>query len=239
MMMKKLVGIIGGAGVAATNKLLEIIETSLTQNGAFRDCHHPEMVVYQATQAPSRSMFLEGKGKNFFDDYVNIGLRLKSINATKLCMCCNTAHYSIFELEKAIGLPFINLIDSVIEKAVAKKYKNIALIASDGCLLGQVYEKSLARMQADIHFLYPDKTMQQMVTRGICNIKNVKRFQKDDEENPVTIFSNIDKFFAEKGVDAIIWGCTDIGVVSFPTLFPSIDSLHILAEKIIEEYQNE
>lgn len=237
--MKKLVGIIGGAGVAATNKLLEIIETTLTQNGAFRDCHHPEMVVYQATQAPSRSMFLEGKGKNFFDDYVEIGLKLKSIQATKLCMCCNTAHYSIFELEKAIGLPFINLIDSVIEKAAAKNCKNAALIASDGCLLGQVYEKSRARLQADINFIYPDKAMQQMVTKGICNIKNTKRFQPNDEENPVRIFSDIDKFFADKGIDTIIWGCTDIGVVSFPTTCNSINSLYVLAEKIIEEYKNE
>lgn len=237
--MNTLVGIIGGAGVAATNKLLEIIENTFTQNGAFRDCHHPEMVVYQATKAPSRSMFLEGKGKNFFDDYAAVGKKLKSIGATKLCMCCNTAHYSIFELEKVIGLPFINLIDSVIEKAAAGKYKNVALIASDGCLLGQVYEKSLARRQADINFIYPDKTVQQLVTKGICNIKNIKRFQPDDEENPVRIFSRIDNFFAEKGVDAVIWGCTDIGVVSFPALLPSVDSLHVLAEKIIEEYQNE
>lgn len=236
--MKKLVGIIGGAGVAATNKLLEIIENTLTKNGAFRDCHHPEMVVYQATLAPSRSMFLEGKGENFFDDYATVGKKLKSIGATKLCMCCNTAHYSIFELEKAIGLPFINLIDSVIDKAAASKYKNVALIASDGCLLGQVYEKSLERKQADINFIYPDKNVQQLVTKGICNIKNRKRFQPDDEENPVTIFSNIDKFFAEKGVDAIIWGCTDISVVSFPTMCQSIDSLHVLAEKIIEEYNS-
>ena len=54
-----MIGIIGGAGVAATNKLLELIENKLTKEGAFRDCHHPEMIIWQATQAPSRSLFLE------------------------------------------------------------------------------------------------------------------------------------------------------------------------------------
>ena len=29
-----MIGVIGGAGVAATNKLLEIIENKITQNGA-------------------------------------------------------------------------------------------------------------------------------------------------------------------------------------------------------------
>ena len=39
-----MIGIIGGAGVAATNKLNELIEIDLTSKGAFRDCHHPEII---------------------------------------------------------------------------------------------------------------------------------------------------------------------------------------------------
>lgn len=50
-----MIGIIGGNGVAATNKLLQLIEEKITKNGVFRDCHHPEMIAWQATRAPSRS----------------------------------------------------------------------------------------------------------------------------------------------------------------------------------------
>ena len=32
-----MIGIIGGNGVAATNKLLQLIEEKITKNGAFRD----------------------------------------------------------------------------------------------------------------------------------------------------------------------------------------------------------
>ena len=77
------VGVIGAAGVAATNKLCELIEEKYTRNGAFRDCHHPEMIIYQATQAPSRSMYLEGKGPSYIDDYVNVGIKLKNAGADK------------------------------------------------------------------------------------------------------------------------------------------------------------
>jgi hypothetical protein len=58
--------IIDGAGVAATNKILVMMENFFTQHGAFRDTHHPEVIVYYATQAPSRSLFLEGKGGLFY-----------------------------------------------------------------------------------------------------------------------------------------------------------------------------
>ena len=77
-----MIGVIGGNGVAATNKLCQLIEEDLTKNGAYRDVHHPEMIVWQATQAPSRSMYLEGKGPSWIEDYVNVGLKLKECGCT-------------------------------------------------------------------------------------------------------------------------------------------------------------
>lgn len=108
-----MIGVIGGNGVAATNKLCQLIEEKCTQNGAFRDCHHPEMIVWQATQAPSRSMYLEGRGESFLDDYIRIGKHLKVCGCDTLCMCCNTAHYFIDELKDSIGIEIINILEEV------------------------------------------------------------------------------------------------------------------------------
>ena len=83
-----MIGIIGGNGVAATNRLCQLIEERCTRKGAFRDGHHPEMLIWQATKVPSRSMYLEGKGPNWIEDYVEIGRKMKECGCTKLCMCC-------------------------------------------------------------------------------------------------------------------------------------------------------
>ena len=82
-----MLGIIGGNGVAATNRLLELIEEKYTRNGAFRDAHHPEMIVWQATQAPSRSMYLEGKGESFISDYVRNCVCVAIPRTTQLMNC--------------------------------------------------------------------------------------------------------------------------------------------------------
>ena len=87
-----MLGVIGGNGVAATNRLCQLIEEKRTRSGAYRDDHHPEMIIWQATHAPSRSMYLEGRGPSFIEDYVNIGKSLKQLGCSELCMCCNTAH---------------------------------------------------------------------------------------------------------------------------------------------------
>ncbi|MDR2410467.1 MAG: amino acid racemase [Bacteroidales bacterium] len=232
-----IIGVIGGAGVAATNKLCELIEKELTEAGAFRDEHHPEMIIYYATKAPSRSMYLEKRGPSFIEDYLNIGIKLKKSGANVICMCCNTAHYAIDELQKLIGLPFINVIEEVILFAKKTDRHKIGLIASDGCLKGKVYERYFESLFTIAQIIYPDPQFQQEVTRGICNIKNKNRFLEENHpDRPKTIFSKVYNHLLEKGAEIVISGCTDISVdFNHDNL---IDSLSILAKKIINIHNN-
>lgn len=233
-----MIGIIGGAGVAATNKLLELIENKLTNDGAFRDCHHPEMLIFQATSAPSRSMYLEGKGESFIPAYVQAGIKLKNAGATKLCMNCNTAHFAIEELSEKIGLPFINLVEEVVREVAISKVKRVGLLVSDGCLQGHVYEKYFSKLAADVEIIYPDEQLQRLVTKGICNIKNKNRFAPENSpERPAEIFRNLCSELHNAGAEKIIIGCTDIRV-DF-TADNTIDSLTILCDRIIKESQHE
>jgi aspartate racemase len=231
------IGIIGGAGVAATNKLNDLIESTLTKNGAYRDCHHPEIIIYQATKTPSRSMYLEGKGDSFIDDYIEIAKKLNLAGATKICMCCNTAHFAIEEIERKTALPFINMIEAVVIKAQKANKKNIGLVASDGCLMGEVYEKYFQRIFSTANIYYPDADIQKAVTKGICNIKNQSRFLAQNAvERPCSIFKNVCDHLFHKGAELIIIGCTDIRV-DFK-MANTIDSLETLAECILYECFN-
>jgi aspartate racemase len=236
--MTNKIGIIGGAGVAATNKLNELIEIELTKNGAIRDCHHPEIIVYQATQAPSRSMYLEGKGESFIDDYVDVAKKLKQIGSDILCMCCNTAHYAIDEIEEKSGIHIINLIEEVAKEVARQKIFKVGLIASDGCLRGKVYEKYFSRILPDVTIIYPDEKMQKEVTKGICNIKNLARFLPlEHPDRPSYIFTNICNRLFDKGAGLIVVGCTDIRVdFKYEN---TIDSLEVLAKTILNYWKRE
>jgi len=238
--MKK-IGIIGGAGVAATNKLNCMIEEYFTLNGAIRDCHHPEIITYQAVNVPSRSMFLEGRGESFIPGYIEIGKKLKLLDVDIICMSCNTAHYAIDILKNEIELPFINMVDLVAKEVLmSEKNNKIGLIASDGCILGKVYEKYLNEYLPNSTIIYPDKQTQSEVTKGICNIKNTNRFLNENNSlRPKSIFLNVCNHLTDAGADIIISGCTDIAVDFLPEDFEQvkvIDSLTVLAKAIIKEY---
>lgn len=226
------IGVIGGAGVAATNKLCELIEIQYTLNGAFRDAHHPEMIIYQATKAPSRSMYLEGKGENFIEDYISVAKKLKEAGADTLCMCCNTAHYAIDSIQEAVKIPFINLIKEVVIEAKKTGKQKIGLVASDGCLKGRVYEKYFTEIFPESQIIYPNTEIQKLVTQGICNIKNTNRFKAiDDAERPAHIFREVHDWLVNQNAELIIMGCTDIRV-DYEHTNDTIDSLEILANKI-------
>lgn len=240
-----MIGIIGGGGVAATNKLNTLIEEKLTKLGAYRDCHHPEILTWQATKAPSRSMYLEGRGPSWIEDYVDIGKKLKDCGCTKLCMCCNTAHYAIDILEKETNLPFINLLDLVALKCNELGAKRVGMMCSDGLRKVRLYDKRFNIVAPDIQLIYPDEEYQKLVTLGICNAKNKIRFEdpKVFSDHPSNCLLKVCNHLIEvKKVDCIVAGCTDLRNVFYlsseHTTVDYVDSLEVLADSIIDEFRN-
>lgn len=238
-----MIGIIGGNGVAATNRLCQLIEEKVVKAGGYRDCHHPEMIIWQATQVPSRSMYLEGRGESFIPGYVEIGKKLKACGCEELCMCCNTAHYYINELQERIGLPFVNLIELVAQKVKSLGVKKVGLMCTDGLVKVKLYDRVFAKVCPDTEIIYPDPEHQALVTLGISNAKNDKRHLPiDDPENPIFCFSKVVENLKTKGAECIIAGCTDINNVyrgydnnAKDILY--VDSLKVLADYICDKYK--
>ena len=234
-----MIGVIGGNGVAATNRLLQLVENRIVNHGGYRDAHHPEMIIYQATQVPSRSMYLEGRGESFIPGYIEIGLKLKSCGCTELCMCCNTAHYAVKELEEQVGLPFINLLEEVVRECGKQNVKRIGMMCSDGLRKIGLYDKYFMAIDTGMKLVYPEKDMQRLVTLGICNAKNNKRNTPESDEYPETLFGRVCDYLVEQGVECIVSGCTDISAVFCPEKqwkgSVYIDSLTVLADRIYEK----
>ena len=223
------IGVIGGNGVAATNRLCDMVERKVTGKGAFRDAHHPEMIVWQATSVPSRSMFLEGRGPDWRPDYVRIAKSLKSLGCDIGCMCCNTAHYAIDDVVNESGLKFINLLEEVAVAAKSKGLGKVVMFCSDGARKFDMYGKVFRRICPEVELCYPAETDQKEVTKIICAVKTTARFAQAPAEMLVSLANNANA--------PVILGCTDLRVALQPDT-PlggniAIDSLECLADAIV------
>jgi aspartate racemase len=234
-----MLGIIGGAGVAATNLLQTRIEELFTLAGAFRDSHHPEILSFQATQAPSRSMYLEGNGESFVPQYQDIARQLELAGATLIAMCCNTAHANYADIANAVSVPFIHLINETTQRVAKSNVKKVGLIASHGCVISNIYQTKMTELCKDKELLIPSIEQQSLITKAIVNIKSSRRFSPTDSENrPRNTFQEVVNSFQNQGCDAIILGCTDIAVdfsVQNNHNMVYFDSLQILADSIFQK----
>lgn len=225
------IGVIGGNGVAATNLLCEMIERKMTSAGAFRDAHHPEMIVWQATSAPSRSMFLEGRGPDWRPHYIEIARQFRQLKCDIGCMCCNTAHYALEDVETGSGLPFIDLLKEVALVAQSSGEKQFELFCSDGARKFDLYGKIFRRICPDVKLAYPDETRQNAVTQVICGVKTSARMERDNVP-----LQQLEVLVAGAR-HPVIFGCTDLRVAyGSQAELPSavaIDSLECLADKIV------
>ena len=233
------IGVIGGNGVAATNRLCDMVERKITAAGAFRDAHHPEMIVWQATSVPSRSMFLEGRGPDWRPDYVRIAKSLKSLGCDACCMCCNTAHYAVREIAEASGLRFIDILEEVALSAKATGRTEFELFCSDGARKFDIYGKAFARVFPEARIHYPADERQKLVTRTICDVKNKSRFlSPDDSASPRDLLLRL----IEDASHPVLLGCTDLRV-ALPPGEPlpdavAVDSLECLADAIVRETED-
>ena len=231
------IGVIGGNGVAATNRLCDMVERKVTSHGAFRDAHHPEMIVWQATNVPSRSTFLEGRGADWRPDYIRIAKTFKGIGCNLCCMCCNTAHYAVEDVERESGLEFINILEEVALRAKEIGHGRYEVFCSDGARKFDLYGAAFAKTYPDCELVYPSEERQRLVTEVICGVKTKTRIEGDS--NLLKLNSLI-----ETAAAPVILGCTDLRVAYSNDVQPiggklAIDSLECLADAIVRRFEEE
>ncbi|MBP7828230.1 MAG: aspartate/glutamate racemase family protein [Planctomycetota bacterium] len=231
-------GVIGGAGVAAGARLAARLEERVTALGGFRDAHHPELILWQATSAPSRSLFLENRGPDFTPVYERIGRHLRDCGADVFCMACNAAHARAAEISRAVGLPMIHLLDETFG-AVRRRWpevRKVGVLCSTGSRDARIFDRSAAGLELG----FADDEVQGWITAGICGVKNRNRFLPEGHpDRPRTQFRRACERLVRDGAQALVLACADIGV-DFPDETvagaPVVDSLAALADAMLDHW---
>lgn len=233
-----MIGVIGGAGVAAGARLAAHLEELVTAMGAYRDVHHPELILWQATSAPSRSLFLEGRGPDFMPTYVNIGRQMKACGADVFCMACNAAHSRAVQIEQAVGLPLIHLLGELfaVSRERYPQAKKVGVLSSAGSRDCHIFDNHATGLD----LLFANNEIQQLITAGICGVKNNRRsLPETHPERPRVQFLEACRNLIAGGAQVLALACSDIGA-DFPfdevDGTPVVDSMKVLAEAILRHW---
>ncbi len=234
----EVIGVIGGCGVAAAIELLHLIEKKLvTKYNCINDPEQPEVILHQATQAPSRINYAAGTSSVSFAPYfIKVAKMLKYAGATLGCIPCNTAHCVIDTIEKESGLPFINLIDTTLTY-VTTQYPdvcNVGILCSVGTVHSKIYDNSKNKFFKNLNIIYPSANLQESINEGIFAVKSGIMY-KDPLKGQEYFFKSLE-YLENQGAELIILGCTEIPLALTDIKYkniPLVNTIDVLAEECI------
>ena len=194
------IGILGGMGPAATADFYSKI---VRATPALRDQDHPQALIWSDPSIPDRTSALAGDGPHPGPQLADGARRLERGGAGLIAVPCNTAHAFLAEIQAAVDIPVLNMIeetrDRVIEDGLVPARK-IARLAARGTVRARLYQHAFARSGVEV--VVPDVALQERVAEAIACVKS----DASDARAGELLASVVAAFFAD-GIDAVILRC--------------------------------
>lgn len=220
-MSRNVVGILGGMGPEATILLQQRLLATVQ---AADDADHLPLLIDMNPQVPSRiAHLIEGAGVDPSPVLAQMARRLEGAGATALAMPCNTAHHYAPQIEAAVSIPLLNMVDLSVARAA--RGAAIGILASPAVKIAGVFDPALEK--AGLAAIWPDD-----MDRMLGAIRDIKA--NGPTPNAHRILSDAASELARKGAAQIFIACSEFSLLA-PTLsatVPMLDTIDILAGAI-------
>lgn len=138
-------GILGGLGPLAHVEFERRIIARSHLRGARGDREHPVWLVANAASTPERTRALLAGGESPLPHLTAFAQLLERAGADALFVPCNTAHAYHAEVQRALRIPWVHLMEIVAE-AIREAHPagtGVGLLATDGTLAAGLYHRAL------------------------------------------------------------------------------------------------
>ncbi len=223
-MAERIIGILGGMGPLATADLFRRI---VEKTPAKRDQDHPRVIIYNNPKIPDRTAFILGHGEDPRPELIATAKKLEECGADFIIMPCNTAHYFAEDIQRAINIPLVSMVEETAERIKKMGLKKVGLLATDGTIKGRVYHRALEKR--GIELILPDENDQRLVMKGIYEGVKAGNVELGRE-----LLLKVARKLEEKA-EGIIAGCTEVSIALKPEdlKVPLIDPMDVIAEKAV------
>lgn len=215
---KKIVGVIGGMGPLATVDLYrKIVEHTLA------DCDqaHVRTIIDSNTNIPDRTAALLSGGESPVRELQSSARLLEQAGAQVLVMPCHTAHCFYDEVQAAVHVPVLNMIELTVQELKRRGVARAGLLATDGAVQSGIYQRHFAG--SGIELLLPDPEGQAALMDMIYS--GVKAGRSDYDTQAVR--TALDRLI-DAGAQTLILGCTELPPafemygLDYPNLDPTL-----------------
>lgn len=231
----KTIGILGGMGPAATADLYNRIITILQERyNAKYDADFPEIVII-SLPIPDIVENIENESITV-TMLCNAAQRLEKSGAGFIAIPCNTAHVYLKQIQEAVAIPILSIMEETALVCKEKNLINVGLISTRFTRDRKLFDTALGKFGINTFTL--NDARQTIATKIVMEILQGNLTQSNKDEL-IDLLQNL----KNKQAEAIILGCTEFPLLIKQTdvPLPLIDTTQILAESCVREaikYEN-
>jgi aspartate racemase len=203
------IGVLGGMGPEATNKLCELITANTIVS---RDQDHIPVITYNNPRIPERvAAVRDGNAPSPVPEMRRTAQVLERAGADLLLLPCNLAHFFIADVQASIRIPILNMIEETVNFTVEHypQCGRVGLLASTPTVECGIYERAFGRYGRNV--IAPHAADQaQKVMEAIYGSEGIKCGHKT---RPRKLLQDAAEHLAARGAEIIIAGCTEVSLV--------------------------
>lgn len=225
----KTIGLLGGMSWESTVGYYRAINEGVKQS--LGGLHSAKIVLYSVDFDPIEKLQREGDWENTAKILSEAALRVQAAGADFLLICTNTMHKIAPNIERAVQIPLLHIADATAEVLVRNDVKKVGLLGTAFTMEHDFYKGRLGQKYG-LDVLVPNtkdrKIVHDIIYQELCLGQII--------EESKTKFVRIIEGLANQGAEAVILGCTEIGMLvkQSDTLVKLYDTTAIHAKKAVE-----
>ena len=226
--MHKKIGILGGLSPESTVSYYEYITRTYTER--FGDYGYPEVIIYSVNFQNYVDWGDAGEWNSIAQDMINAARALEQAGADFGIIAANTMHIAFDEVQAAVKIPFLHLVDATAEAIKAKGFSNVGLLGTKFTMNEPFYRERLSAKR--INAIVPEASDREEVDRVIYEELVRGRILDESRKRFVEIISGL----SQSGAEGVILGCTEIPLLvsEKDSSLPLFDTTTIHAQKALE-----
>ena len=225
----KTIGLLGGMSWESTLGYYRAINEGVKNK--IGGLHSAKIAMYSVDFEPIERLQHAGDWGGTARILTEAAKSIQAAGADFLLICTNTMHKVAPEIEAAIQIPLLHIADATAEMLVHEGIKTVGLLGTAFTMEQEFYKGRLTN-NYNLEILVPNEQDREIVHKVIYQELCLGKIQSDSKAEYLRIIDGL----AAQGADAVILGCTEIGMLvnQSDSHVRLLDTTAIHAEKAVE-----
>jgi aspartate racemase len=221
----KTIGLIGGMSWESTIPYYSIINEYVREK--LGGLHSAKIVLISVEFDEIEKCQSSGDWRKSADVLSDAAIKLEKIGADFILICTNTMHKVYAQIQESVSVPVIHIADATADKLKESGVKRVGLLGTRYTMTEDFYKSRLIERGFDV--LIPNNKDIEFVNKVIFDQLCIGNIREESQRE----FSRIIFEMKENGAEAVILGCTEIGLLikQENSILPVYDTTFIHAQR--------